>query len=39
MKILVKFTDVANIVLFLCSSLSDFVTGENIAVSGGLIIR
>ncbi len=39
MKRLTKSTDVANVVLFLCSSLSDFVTGENIAVSGGQIIR
>jgi len=35
MKWLAKPLDVANTVLFLCSNLSDFITGENIIISGG----
>lgn len=38
MKRLTKPVDVANTVLFLCSNLSDFITGENIIVSGGQTI-
>ena len=39
MKRLTTPVDVANAVLFLCSNLSDFITGENIIVSGGQTIR
>jgi len=35
MKRLAKPLDVTNTVLFLCSNLSDFITGENIVISGG----
>ena len=35
MKRLAEPIDVANAVLFLCSNLSDFITGENIIVTGG----
>jgi len=39
MKRLAEPIDVANAVLFLCSNLSDFITGENIIVTGGQSIR
>jgi 3-oxoacyl-[acyl-carrier protein] reductase len=35
MKRLAKPLDVTNTVLFLCSNLSDFITGTNISVTGG----
>ena len=39
MKRLAEPIDVANVVLFLCSDLSDFITGENIIISGGQSIQ
>ena len=30
--------DIANIVLFLCSEKSDYITGENINVNGGILL-
>lgn len=39
MKRLAEPIDIANVVLFLCSNLSDFITGENIIVSGGQSIQ
>jgi 3-oxoacyl-[acyl-carrier protein] reductase len=35
MKRLAEPIDVAKAVLFLCSNLSDFITGENMLVTGG----
>jgi len=39
MKRLSEPTDVANTPLFLCFNLSNFITGENIIVSGGQNIQ
>ena len=30
--------DIANMVLFLCSEKSDYITGENINVNGGILL-
>lgn len=34
-----KPEDTANVVLFLCSDKADYITGENINVSGGIILK
>ena len=34
-----KPIDIANIVLYLCSDMAGFITGENICIDGGMIGR